>query len=116
MTPEPTPKKGRRSRAWEATTTGAQRPINLEARFANGNACFLPYSYLIFCHFDQGGVIDLHFTKHILRVEGRHLRDLYEALNRHAVSYIQESESDELLPESELVISSVAILEEDDAG
>ena len=62
-------------RAWEAAT-GDSPPINLEARFQNGDACFLAYAYLSYCHFDQSGVIEMHFANRTLRVEGRNLRDL----------------------------------------
>ena len=100
-------------RAWEAAT-GDSPPINLEARFQNGDACFLAYAYLSYCHFDQSGVIEMHFANRTLRVEGRNLRDLYAALAKHMVSAIQQAEASEGGAEHDTSIDKLEVTDEED--
>ena len=102
-----------RVQAWEAAT-GDSPPINLEARFQNGDACFFPYAYLGYCHFDQGGVIELHFASRLLRLEGRNLRELFAALAKHAVVAIQQAEPDERGPERDTSIDKIEVTEAED--
>ena len=95
-------------RAWEATT-GDSPPINLEARFQNGDACFFAYAYLGYCHFDQSGVIEMHFASRILRLEGRNLRELYAALAKHSVVAVQQAEASDQQPEHAASIDKIEV-------
>lgn len=115
MTSEHSPSakpSAKRTLSWEESPERGPRPVNLEARFENGDGCFLPYAYLVFCRYDQGGIIELHFTQRILRIEGRNLRELFDALTRHAVMHVQEAGSEERLPEAEVAINKLTIVEE----
>ena len=100
-------------RSWEVVVDDPS-PINLEVRYRTGDGCFLAYAYLVFCRYDRGGTIELHFSSWVLRVEGRSLGELYAALNRHAVSFVQESEHDENTPESEPFISALTVADSDE--
>ena len=100
-------------RAWDAST-GDSPPINLEARFQNGDACFFAYAYLGYCHFDQGGVIEMHFASRILRLEGRNLRELYAALVKHAVVAVQQSEASDQRVEHDASIDKIEVTDEED--
>ena len=99
--------------SWEASQ-GETPPINLEARFSNGNACFFPYAYLGYCHFDKGGVIELSFASRVLRLEGRNLQPLFDALVKHAVGVVREVTGHELTPETELCIEKIEVVDADD--
>ena len=98
---------------WEAVA-GEPLPINLEVRYQTGDGCFLPYAYLVYCRYDRSGTIELHFSSRVLRVEGRHLGALYAALNKHAVSFVQEGSHGENAPESEPFISELVVTESED--
>lgn len=95
-------------RAWDVLT-GDSPPINLEARFQNGDAYFFAYAYLDYCHFNQGGVIELHFTSRILRLEGRDLSGLYAALAKHAVGVVQQSEASDQRAEHDALIDKIEV-------
>ncbi len=98
--------------SWEPSQ-GETPPINLEARFSNGNACFFPYAYLGYCHFDKGGVIELNFSSRILRLEGRNLQQLFDALVKHAVSMVREVTGHEQTPETDLFIEKIEVVDAD---
>ncbi len=97
-------------RSWEVVSDDAH-PINLEVRHRTGDGCFFPYAYLVYCRYDRGGIIEMHFSSWVLRVEGRNLGDLYAALNKHAVSFIQEGEQEESAAESGPFVSQLVVAE-----
>ena len=99
--------------SWEVAASDAL-PINLEVRYRTGDGCFFPYAYLVFCRYDRGGTIELHFSSWVLQIEGRNLGDLYAALNKHAVSHVQEGENDVGGSESAPYISRLAVSESED--
>ena len=93
---------------------GESLPINLEVRFRTGDGCFFPYAYLVYCRYDRGGTIELHFSSWVLRIEGRNLGELYQALNKHAVSAVQERNHEGDAPEAAPFISQLNVAEADD--
>lgn len=101
-----------RRQFWEVAASDSL-PINLEVRHRTGDGCFFPYAYLVFCRYDRGGTIELHFSSWVLRVEGRNLAELYTALNKHSVLYVQEGENDDGSPESGPFVSHLAVTESD---
>ena len=98
---------------WDITS-GESAPLNLEVRFRTGDGCFFPYAYLVYCRYDRGGTIELHFSSWVLRIEGRNLGDLYNALNKHAVSAVQEGDHEEHSAETAPFISQLNVSEADD--
>ena len=102
-----------RGQPWEIVTE-EPLPINLQVRYRTGDGCFLPYAYLVFCHYDRGGTIELHFSSRIVRIEGRNLDGLYAALGKHSVSFVQEGDHAENTPEAEPLISQVNVVEAED--
>ena len=98
--------------AWEASAADTP-PINLEARFASGDACFFAYAYLSFCRFDRSGTIELHFASRILRLEGRNLYGLFLALGKHAVSSVREIDHHTKTAESDTVIDKIDVTDTD---
>lgn len=109
----PNPQQPPSQPAWEPSP-GEAPPINLEACYSTGDGCFFPYAYLGYCHFDSGGVIELHFASRILRVTGRNLRKLYEALVKHAVSVVRESDAAERAAETEASVEKIEVVDADD--
>lgn len=97
---------------WEVADDDVH-PINLEVQYRTGDGCFFPYAYLVYCHFDRGGVIELHFSSWVLRIEGRSLGGLYAALGRHSVASVSEGENEESASETEPFISRLVVAESD---
>lgn len=93
---------------------GESTPINLEVRFRTGDGCFFPYAYLVYCRYDRGGTIELHFSTWVLRIEGRNLGELYGALNKHTASAVQEGDHEESTSETAPFISQLTVAEADD--
>ena len=87
---------------------------DLDARFSNGNACSFPYAYLGYCYFDKGGVIELNFSSRVLRLEGRNLQQLFDALVKHAVGMVREVTGHEQTPETDLSIEKIEVVDADD--
>ena len=56
----------------------------------------------------------MHFSSWVLRIEGRNLGDLYNALNKHAVSGVQEGDHEEHSAETAPFISQLNVSEADD--
>ncbi len=112
MTPAPK-QKSPAPPAWEAAD-GETAPINLEACYANGDACFFPYAYLGYCRFDLGGVIELHFSSRVLRLEGRNLHELYAALVKHAVSVVRQADAGEQGDEKCASIEKIEVTDADE--
>ncbi len=112
MTTPSTPKQSTVS-SWEAAQ-GETPPINLEARFSNGNSCFFPYAYLGYCHFDKSGVIELNFSSRVLRLEGRNLQQLFDSLAKHAVAMVREVTGHKQIPETELSIEKIEVIDADE--
>lgn len=110
--PEATPALPRRQ-SWELAASDSL-PINLEVRYRTGDGCFFPYAYLVFCHYDRSGTIELHFSTWVLRVEGRNLGELYASLNKHAVLHVQEGEHDASGLESAPFVSQLTVTEADE--
>ena len=101
-------------RAWEASAAN-QVPVSLEARFRTGDGYFFSYAYLVCCRYDKGDTIELHFSTWVLRIEGRNLGALYDALSKHTVSFVHEGDQDDgSVPEADPFIVQLTVEEADD--
>ena len=78
--------------AYSHLAADRHQKVMLELRLASGNAEALSYSYLVKVRFDPSRGIFMDFSGYRLTIAGRNLRPLFEALVRHRVAYIQETE------------------------
>jgi hypothetical protein len=87
--------------------------IMVELRLLSGKAKALSYAYLVALDFDPEGIIDLDFTGWQVRLEGRNLRPLFEAIASNRVSRIKEANSllARTLPEKATVVTSIQVKE-----
>jgi hypothetical protein len=69
--------------------------LMLELRCAPGFNLALSYPYLMSVSLDATGTLTLLFTSHRVRVTGRNLRRVYDALLSHTLRYLQEGDDPE---------------------
>jgi hypothetical protein len=67
--------------------------IMLDIRATGRNAVALPYSYLEMVQFNPSVALVLTFATCEVRIIGHRLPELYHALLRQAVEYIQENDA-----------------------
>lgn len=73
------------------TSPDRNQKVMLELRLQSGSAKALAYSYLVSADFDPHG-IRLDFTAYRVKIEGRNLRPLFDALVCQRVARVQEVE------------------------
>ena len=90
---------------------GRRQPFMLDVRKVDKQRLALSYSHLTKAAFDPSGVIVLEFSSHIVRIEGRHLQQVYENLLLQNVIYLQEenAEIEQQIPVEETFISNIEI-------
>jgi len=65
----------------------------LRVELIAGNFFIFPFSHLLSAEFtreDDGDLLNLAFSTHVVKVRGRHLRDVALALQKLAVAWIKE--------------------------
>ncbi len=84
--------------------------LMLEFRLANGNRMALGYPYLVGVDFDLSGVLVLEFSGRTVTVEGSNLKPVFEALQNHAVGYLQELDAErDQMEEGEPFIQGITV-------
>ncbi len=88
-----------------------RQAVMLDVRTLTGTRLALSYLYLNSIFFDASGVIVLSFGSQNIRIEGRNLAPVYEALLNHSVRFIQQENADleKEVPETETFISAIEI-------
>lgn len=87
----------------------AWRELMLDVRVENGNAFALPYSHLNFIKL-EAEALTLSFSTHLVTIEGKHLRPLYEALSEHSVRYVTVVTANQDHPlENESIITGIDV-------
>ena len=72
----------------------------------------LPYAHLNFIKCSDSAALILSFTSHLVKIQGRRLRPLYEALRDHTVRFVAATEASphDEVPSSETVITSIDLV------
>jgi hypothetical protein len=76
---------------WERASDGIE---SLRVELENGEIYTFPYSDLRHTHFTRNGtdeVFTIHFTQHIITLQGKHLRELSIASQKNAIDWIRPS-------------------------
>ncbi len=71
---------------------GRLHEIMLDVHASNGLRYALPYAGLIAAIYDPGEGVALHFSSHVIRIEGGGLEPLYAALKLHHVQWVREGD------------------------
>lgn len=86
------------------------RSFNIEFRPTTGPWLLIEYSYLVSAEWCHAGEFKLTFgSGHHVTVKGRHLREMYEQLRRHRVTYLRAAENAETAPDRELFIDEIIV-------
>lgn len=89
-------------------------PAMLDVRLESGDRYGLPYTYLIWIRFDPSVGILIRFSSYLVLINGRNLRELYEALLQHRVEWVlAENERFDVGEESDPFISKIEVREPD---
>ena len=84
------------------------RAHNIEFRKGDGSWPFIEYSYLVGGEAVHAGEFVLRFaTGERVTVRGRNLRELYEKLLRHRITWLRDAAPDEKASDGELFIDEI---------
>ena len=95
------------------TNRNKRQAVMLDIRTLGGARLAMPYSYMTSIFFDASGVIVLSYASHNVRLVGRNLLPLYEALANHQARYIQQenAELERNIPAGDTFIADIEISE-----
>jgi hypothetical protein len=94
----------------------SREAVMLDVRLADGTVVSFPYAYLTRLKYVPGDTLILRFGADEVRVEGRNLARLRDAISEHRARFIQEgTEAEEgLKPEEAAHIGRIVITERED--
>lgn len=89
---------------WQSVRQGEQPPVMFQLRFRNGSFTSFAYGDLREIYFRDAGHMELRvagFTRRMITIEGRNLRELAEYLGSGLIYWIEESDERNLdVPET----------------
>jgi len=101
------------SKPWLQIRNGEMPPVMFQLRFQNGEVISYAYSDLREIRFRDAGYVQLGIigmTRMLITIEGRHLRELAEAMGSGLIRWIEESdERDFGRPETSPAITEITI-------